>query len=100
MLESSNWPYRDEGSGKTAITQALVFGLGSMFNHSSLDQNVCWERGLEARCITYRALRDIRAGEELCISYGRLWFFDSDAEHNDTDDGDGMDVLSKIDIEP
>lgn len=71
-----------------------------MFNHSSLDQNVYWERDLEGRCITYRALRDIEAGEELCISYGKLWFVDSDMEHAETDETDGIEVLSKIDMEP
>jgi SET domain-containing protein len=37
-----------------------------MFNHSSQDQNVVWERDLLRQTITYRALRDIQAGEELC----------------------------------
>jgi len=31
-----------------------------------------WERDLNAHCIRYKALRDIRAGEELCINYGIL----------------------------
>ena len=26
----------------------------------------------------YKALRDIDAGEELCINYGTLWFQDAD----------------------
>ncbi|KAF2127128.1 SET domain-containing protein [Dothidotthia symphoricarpi CBS 119687] len=74
-----NWPVADE-SGKKRIAQAVVFGLGSMFNHSTQEQNVSWERNAEHEIITYRALRDIRAGEELCISYGsRLTFKDTDA---------------------
>jgi hypothetical protein len=37
-----------------------------MFNHSTQDQNVVWERDTSRLMITYRALRDIQAGEELC----------------------------------
>lgn len=50
-----------------------------MFNHSS-DQNIGWERDFEKKTITYKAIRTIPAGEELCISYGsRLTFVDHDA---------------------
>jgi hypothetical protein len=37
-----------------------------MFNHSTQEQNVGWMRDLQRQIITYRALRDIPAGEELC----------------------------------
>ena len=46
----------------------------------------------------YKALRDIEPGEELCISYGRLWFPDADLnvlqqpEEEDT-------ILERLDIE-
>jgi hypothetical protein len=69
---------------KTVATQAVVFGLGSLFNHSSRNQNVGWRRDLRRLVIVYTALRDIRVGEELCISYGaNLTFADAD------DDGGG-----------
>lgn len=62
-------------------TQAVVLGLGSMFNHSSQDQNVGWKRDLKREVIVYRTLRDVQQGEELCISYGdHLTFVDADAE--------------------
>jgi hypothetical protein len=61
----SNWPIVDQ-DGKNKITQAVILGLGSMFNHSTLDQNVGFERDVERQVVTYRALRDIPAGEELC----------------------------------
>lgn len=70
-----------------------------MFNHSSYEQNVYWERDLESRCITYRALRNIEVGEELCINYGRLWFVDSDADHRNDNDEQDLEALSTIDIE-
>lgn len=51
----------------------MALGLGSLFNHSTFNQNVGWERDLVAQCTTYRALRDIKAGEELyVISESRL----------------------------
>ena len=79
-------------------TQAVVFGLGSMFNHSSKEQNVFWERDLQSRCVIYRALRNIEEGEELCINYGRLWFVDSDADQGNMHDEDGLAALSRIDL--
>lgn len=89
----SNWPYTPpvetenkygnvNGSEKPpTTTQAIILGLGSMFNHSNMQQNVGWERDLTNRLITYTALRDIKKGEELCISYGqRLTFKDTEAD--------------------
>ena len=63
--------------------QALALGLGSLFNHSRLHQNIGWKRDIPNTCIAYTALRDIAFGEELCISYGDLWFEDADdrAQH-------------------
>ncbi|PSN63951.1 protein methyltransferase [Corynespora cassiicola Philippines] len=74
-----NWPIVNR-DGNRQVAQAVIFGLGSMFNHSTQDQNVVWERDAERLTITYRAQRDIAAGEELCISYGsHLTFKDADA---------------------
>jgi uncharacterized protein len=84
----SNWPSQvpsqnedcKKGVGTPVKTQAIILGLGSLFNHSTLNQNVGWTRDIENRLIIYTALRDIRRGEELCISYGdRLTFVDADA---------------------
>jgi hypothetical protein len=50
-----------------------------MFNHSTQDQNVVWERDMSRLIITYRALRDIHAGEELCELPSR----NSDCSTND-----------------
>ncbi|MCJ1433638.1 hypothetical protein MMC27_003001 [Xylographa pallens] len=71
-----NWPYQDHRTGKECKTQAVVLGLGSLFNHdSSHGQNVGWRRNLKSQSIIYTALRDIDVGEELCISYGaHVWF--------------------------
>ncbi|KAL3427686.1 hypothetical protein PVAG01_01195 [Phlyctema vagabunda] len=97
-----NWPYtpppqtaRGTASAKTpSTTQAIILGLGSMFNHSSLHQNVGWKRDVPNLLIRYTALRDIKKGEELCISYGsRLTFKDTDAEAMASDDEDENQVL-------
>jgi uncharacterized protein len=90
-----NWP---TPNGKT---QAVVFGLGSMFNHSSRNQNVGWTRDLENEVVIYRALRHIAAGEELCISYGdHLTFVDADAAEEEEESNESADeVLDKIQVD-
>jgi hypothetical protein len=107
----SNWPYTPPSStqGKLQIngdgvakppttTQAIILGLGSMFNHSTLHQNVGWDRDLQKLLVTYTALRDIKRGEELCISYGaRLTFKDADEVVNKNSD-DWTEVLNIIDF--
>lgn len=92
-----NWPSSD-ADGKPTKTQAVVFGLGSMFNHSTEDQNVGWKRDLANQLVTYSALRDIRGGEELCISYGdRLTFVDADAPVRNIERP--VDVLGSIELD-
>jgi len=107
-MSCSNWPYTPPSQAETqtecpakppTTTQAIIFGLGSMFNHSTMHQNVGWERDLEKLIITYTALRDIKAGEELCISYGsRLTFKDTDEEEVERDPDDWTDVLNIIEL--
>jgi len=85
LIMRSNWPYTPADSDThlkaPTKTQAIILGLGSMFNHSSLNQNVVWMRDLDRLTITYKTLRDIKQDEELCISYGdRLTFVDTELE--------------------
>lgn len=76
----------------------MVLGLGSMFNHSTLHQNVGWERDVNNKVIVYKTLREVEEGEELCISYGsRLWFKDADVGEEE-DEGDGLGVLGSIEV--
>lgn len=65
LTQGSNWPIIDS-CGKPAVAQAVIFGLGSMFNHSTQEQNVGWIRDTKRLVITYRSLHDIAVGEELC----------------------------------
>lgn len=96
----SNWPLKCLQTGKTTQTQAVALGLGSLFNHSTYDQNVSWNRDVEGQHIVYRALRDISAGEELCINYGKLWFADADATAEEREVDDSNEMLASIDLYP
>jgi len=81
--------------------QALALGLGSMFNHNRTP-NVAWERQLSTESIRYFTIRDIEAGQELCISYGpKLWFEDTDAGPmtDETPDDETNDIsLTRADV--
>ncbi|CAD6450417.1 f9f9a738-fd71-4e55-ba28-9b6bc6a97c9b [Sclerotinia trifoliorum] len=103
-----NWPYTPKtqsscegtnGASKPPTTsQAVILGLGSMFNHSTLHQNVGWKRDVKNLLVTYTALRDIKEGEELCISYGsRLTFKDTEEDAlNEVEDEN--EIFSKIEL--
>ncbi|KFY95064.1 hypothetical protein V498_03536 [Pseudogymnoascus sp. VKM F-4517 (FW-2822)] len=95
-----NWPLpAAEGSKVPGKTQAVVFGIGSLFNHSQRRQNVGWMRDVSKGVVVYRTLQDVRKGDELCISYGdRLTFVDADAKQVDSDDEDDNAALSRIDL--
>jgi uncharacterized protein len=70
-----------------------------MFNHSTLHQNVGWERNPKNLLITYITLRDIKVGEELCISYGeRLTFKDSDVDELESENEDWTEHMHVIDL--
>lgn len=90
-----NWPLASADGGKPTQTQAVIFGLGSLFNHSTRHQNVGWTRDLVRQVVVYHALRDIAADEELCISYGdRLTFVDADTGLSESEE-ETEDVLLK-----
>ncbi|KAK5171325.1 uncharacterized protein LTR77_004469 [Saxophila tyrrhenica] len=95
-----NWPLRTTKNtpSSNAKTQAVVLGLGSMFNHSRSHQNVVWERDLERQVIVYRTSRWVEEGEELCISYGDRLTFEDAEERADGVQSDEDEVLDKIDL--
>ena len=95
-----NWPTLDK-DGKPIKSQAVVFGLGSLFNHSRQEQNVAWKRDLDNQLVIYWALRDIRQGEELCISYGdHLTFEDADKPDTNGNVEDADEHLAGIKLDP
>jgi hypothetical protein len=69
--------------GRNGRARALPLGLGGMFNHSD-EPNVDYWLSHRRQCITFRALRDVPAGEQLTIDYGwtardrRRWFRTAD----------------------
>ncbi|KAF7188810.1 SET domain-containing protein 7 [Pseudocercospora fuligena] len=92
-----NWP-TISAEGTPQKSQAVVLGLGSMFNHSTQNQNVGWKRDLDREVIVYRALNDIAKGEELCISYGdHLTFVDAEAS-TPSEPEDEVEMLGRIDV--
>ncbi|KAJ2890089.1 hypothetical protein GGI21_006306 [Coemansia aciculifera] len=67
---------------------ALALGLGSMFNHEPLGrENIGFIRDVGLGLIRYTALRDIAAGEELCICYGPNVWFDVTTEASNSQEG-------------
>ncbi len=100
----SNWPMEMEhskrGSLKVKNTQAVIFGIGSMFNHSARRQNVGWTRDIAKKVVIYKTLQDVKNGEELCISYGdRLTFVDAEAKKVDSDDEDENAMLGRMETD-
>ncbi|KAJ3505047.1 hypothetical protein NLJ89_g7617 [Agrocybe chaxingu] len=60
---------------------ALALGLGSLFNHSS-SPSVSYSLDTKTDSIRYTTVRDVEAGEELCIFYGhKLWFSPADRNY-------------------
>ena len=95
---TSNWPIKPDEKNVVSKAQAVALGLGSLFNHSNLAQNVGWQRDVNAQYIRYTALRDIAAGEELCINYGRLWFPDADQERIMESEESENDLLNCVEV--
>ncbi|KAJ2782436.1 hypothetical protein GGI15_002908 [Coemansia interrupta] len=61
-----------------------------MFNHEPFGhQNVGFTRDMSQNIIKYTALRDISAGEELCICYGPNVWFDMVSENQQGDRSNG-----------
>ncbi|HRZ18586.1 MAG TPA: SET domain-containing protein-lysine N-methyltransferase [Methanofastidiosum sp.] len=59
--------------GKTDDNAHIVFGLGSFLNHS-VRPNTLLEWDIEREVAIFKALREIRKGEELTIDYEEIWF--------------------------
>ncbi len=54
--------------GKSQRLNAMPMGFGGLFNHSD-DPNVDFQLNLKEKTVTFRALRDIAALEQLTIDY-------------------------------
>ena len=58
------WPSRERYTGA-----CLPLGFGSIYNHSKDDPNIDWDIDEKERVVTFTALRDIAASEELLFDY-------------------------------
>ena len=47
-------------------------GFGTMYNDGGRCRNVVYELDMNARCMTFRAIRGIEVGEELVIDYKQM----------------------------
>jgi len=56
------YPWRSTRSG------SVVLGYGSLYNHS-FAPNADWKQNFKEESMVYRALRDIKKGEEITVNY-------------------------------
>lgn len=52
---------------------ALPLGYGSIYNHSK-EHNATWHVDYDCKIIRFKALRNIKEGEEITVNYGAEWF--------------------------
>src|SRR5258708_1908342 len=62
ILANYVYPWRSTLSG------SLVLGYGSIYNHS-FDPNADWKQNFKTNSMVYRAVKDIKKGEEVTINY-------------------------------
>jgi len=53
---------------KSTRGAALVFGYGSIYNHS-YSPNADWRQNFKTRSMVYRAVKIIKRGEEITVNY-------------------------------
>lgn len=63
--------YYFDANGKDAI----FFGYGCIYNHSD-EPNTDYTINMKSKLATFKACKQIKKGEEICISYGEEWFKD------------------------
>lgn len=53
---------------KSTRSGCIVLGYGSIYNHS-FDPNADWKQNFKEGVMTYKAIKDIKKGEEILINY-------------------------------
>lgn len=53
---------------KSTRGAALVFGYGSIYNHS-YSPNADWKQNFRTKSMVYRAIKNIKKGEEITVNY-------------------------------
>jgi SET domain-containing protein len=62
VLNYYMYPWRSTRSA------SIVLGYGSLYNHS-FEPNADWKQDFRSRNMVYRALKPIKAGEEITVNY-------------------------------
>lgn len=53
---------------KSTRSACVVLGYGSIYNHS-FDPNADWKQNFKNNTMVYRAIRNIKSGEEITVNY-------------------------------
>jgi len=64
-----NGPKDDHGQVRFWM---VATGNAMIFNHKQ-DANTIWRHDIKHRLITFKAIRDVQPGEELCFNYGEKY---------------------------
>ena len=68
----------EEGeSGEESAYYSLPLGSGCIFNHSD-DNNIEYWHDIERKLIVFRTNKDVHAGEQLFVNYGKSWWEERD----------------------
>ncbi len=62
ILDYYMYPWRSTRSA------SIVLGCGSIYNHS-FDPNADWKQNFKSHTMVYKALKPIKAGEEITVNY-------------------------------
>jgi|TARA_A100001201_G_scaffold33296_1_gene35882 SET domain-containing protein len=62
-------PYDSSGRADNRTYFLMPLGNAGIYNHAD-EPNIAWEHDVDNRLIVFKAIKDIKAGEELCHYYG------------------------------
>jgi len=65
-------PEHDDPKGESEC-YSLPLGLGSIFNHAEVHNTEYWH-DTERDLIVFHTIKDVSAGEQLFVNYGRDWW--------------------------
>lgn len=74
-----NYP---QGDVTNETIQVIPLGYGSIYNHDDVP-NAKWENAEEEMYFDFTAIKNIKAGEEICTYYGASYWPQSNARHNE-----------------
>ena len=72
----------DEGDPEESECYTLPLGCGSIFNHAA-DHNTEYWHDTDRDLIVFHTIKDVSAGEQLFINYGKDWWETRESEPGD-----------------